>query len=458
MLKRVLCVLAIAALLLGSIPAVAEGVTITFAQQQVTDEESVAFLESLTKEYEGLSGNTIKFEAIPSADYRTWITTQFTAGTGPSVYTGILYDATSDYNKGWIKNFADLYEAESPYDPGQAWKETLPESILERMYISPENETPGYPTSTSVVRIFCNAELFAQAGVEVPATWADFMEVCQKLLDAGIVPFAFPNATISDLSWLWFNNSVSSQLNSELRKALDESGNGYVELNEMCKGMIEGAWTFDVPQLKEGYALMKNFSQYWTSDYNSLDRTTAIEMFLRGDTAMVQALSGDLRMIDEMAEFDYVVTPVPVITEETSEYAQNMSVVLGGQPDIIYSINAGLEGAELEAAIDFVQWMSSPDVQARYATTIYRIPLAVSIDLPENLSGFIITEDQLRLAYYTGINEQIRNYFHRAGQEFLEDKISVDEMCEILNQSYTEVLTQIAEENGWNADNNYMIH
>lgn len=435
----------------------AEGVELVFAQEQVTDEQSIAFLETLLEEYHQQSGNTVKFEAIPDSDYRTWLTTQFTAGTGPAVYTGILHDATSDYNKGWITNFSDLYESESKYDSGRSWKETLPESILERMYISPEKEVPGYPTSTSVVRIFCNADIMKEVGVETPQTWEQFMEVCDKLKQAGHVPFAFPNATIADLSWLWFNNSVSSQMNSGLLPKVDISGNGFAELNEMAKAMAEGTWNFDVPELKAGYELMKDFSQYWSSDYNSLDRTSAIEMFLRGDAVMLQALSGDLRMIDEMAEFEYIVMPVPVITSETSEYAQGKSVVLGGQPNVIYSINANLSEEEMAAAVDFVQWMSSPDVQARYATEIYRIPLSTSVELPEKLKGFTITEDQLRLNYYAGINEQIRNYFHRAGQQYLEGTIGVDELCSILNQSYTEVLAGIAEENGWNAENNYQI-
>ena len=56
------------------------------------------------------------------------------------------------------------------------------------------------------------------------------MDVCQKLKDADITPFAFPNATIGDLSWLWFNNSVCSQMDPGIVDELDVSGNGYVEL------------------------------------------------------------------------------------------------------------------------------------------------------------------------------------------------------------------------------------
>ena len=41
------------------------------------------------------------------------------------------------------------------------------------------------------------------------------MDVCQKLKSRND-SFAFPNASKDDLSWLWFNNSVCSQLNNDL--------------------------------------------------------------------------------------------------------------------------------------------------------------------------------------------------------------------------------------------------
>lgn len=441
----------------GDETAAPSDVSLVYAQQHVTDEAAMDAIQKALDDYSAETGVAVRMEAVPEADYRTWLTTQFTAGTGPDVYNAIIYDATTDYHKGWLYNFADLYEAESKYDTGKPWKDTLPESILERMYITPEGEIPGYPTYTSVVRIFCNMDLFAAAGVEQPGNWAEFMEVCAKLQDAETIPFAFPNATIADLSWLWFNNSVSSQLNNQIIATADVSGNGFIELNEICKAVDDGQLDFTAPELKAGFELMKDFSQYWTSDYNSLDRTTAIEMFLRGETAMIQALSGDLRMIDELAEFNYAVMPVPVVTKETSEYAMEKSVVLGGQPDGILCINGANDGAQLDASIDFVQYIASPVQQALFAQEIFRIPLATSVELPSNLEGFVITEEPLRLGYYTGVNEQIRNYFHRAGQQYLEGSIELDAMCDILNESYREVLSGIMTENDWSAENNYKI-
>lgn len=431
---------------------------LVFAQDLDVNEKANKVMNEVLKDYTKKTGVEIQFESLPSADYRTWLTTQFSADKGPDVYSGIIYDMTTDYQKGQLYNFKDLMKEESPYDKGKNWEDTLPDYIRERMYIT-DKDVPGYPTATSVVRIFCNKDAFKKAGAKIPQTWAEFMDACAKLKKSGITPFAFPNATIDDLSWLWFNNSLCSQLDSKIVKELDVSGNGYVELNEICKGMDEGKIDFTDPQLTDAFKLMKDFSKYWTSDYNGLTSKTAQETFARGDAAMVQAMSTDLDNIDSMVgkAFDYVVIPVPTVTKETNAEALGKSVILGGQPDIIYGVNKGLEknDKKLKAAIDFAQYMASPEVELKFAKEISRIPLSASVKLPERLAGFKITEEPLRMPFFTGINEKLRNYFQRAGQEYLSGSIDVKELADTMNKSYKEVLGEVKTENGWTADNNY---
>ena len=457
-LSAAMCVGLAAGMLAGTEAKADEGVTLVFAQDLDTNEKANAVMNEILTEYTEKTGTQIQFESLPSADYRTWLMTQFSAGQGSDVYTGIIYDMTQDYQAGYLTNFIDIYEEESAYDPGKPWKETLPEYISEQMYIS-EDAVPGYPTATSVVRIFYNKDMLEAAGAEIPETWAEFMDTCQKLKDAGNIPFAFPNATIDDLSWLWFSNSICSQIDHEMVDTLDVSGNGYVELAEMCKGLDEGKIDFTDEKLTACFELMKEFSQYWTSDYNGLDQQTAIEMFARGEVAMVQAMSISLENIESIVgdSFEYGVMPVPVITTETNENAMGKSVILGGQPDIIFGMNKALEEDETKyaAALDFVQYMASPEVQARLAEEICRIPLATTVELPDRLAGFTITEEPLRMPWFTGVNEKWRNYFHRSGQEYLSDSITVEEFGETLNESYAEVIAEVEAENGWSADNNY---
>lgn len=437
------------------------GVTLVFAQDLTNkDEKANTLTDEIIKEWEAKTGATVQFEKQPT-DYRVWLTTQFTANQGPDVYTGILYDITSDYETGYLYNFKELYEQENPYDPGQPWKETLPESILERMYLT-NGDIPGYPSSTSVVRIFYNKTLFDQVGAEVPETWEDFMDVCRKLKDGGITPFGFPNASKEDLSWLWFNNSVCGQLNNELVAKADVSGNGFIELNEMVKSFDEKALDFTTAPIKESFELMKEFSQYWTSDYNGLDQQTAIDMFIRGDVAMVQAMSTNLSSVSVNVgdSFEYGVMPIPVITNETSEYAMNKSVILGGQPDIIFAINKACESdpKKLAAAIDFAQYMSSAEVQKKFAEGIYRIPLSTKTELPESLSGFIITEEPLRMPYYTGVNNELRDFFCRGGQMYLEGSYDTEAFAGYVQESFATVFETIKAENDWSADNNYGLN
>lgn len=435
------------------------GVELVFAQDLATDETSNVVTDEVIKAWEDKTGAVIRFERHPT-DYRVWLTTQFTANQGPDVYTGIIYDITSDYESDYLYNFKDLYDQESPYDPGQTWKDTLPVPILERMYLT-DNDVPGYPTSTSVVRIFYNETLFKKEGLEAPATWEEFMEVCRKLKESGTVPFAFPNASKDDLSWLWFNNSVCSQLNDGLVSQLDESGNGYVELNEMVKGFDEGTLDFTSDSIKESFDLMKEFSQYWTSDYNGLDQKTAIEMFIRGEVAMVQAMSTQLAGIIENVgdSFDFGVMAIPAITKATSENAMEKSVILGGQPANIFAINKSCEAdpKKLAAAIDFVQYMSSPEVQKRFMETVNRIPLSKSTQLTDRLSGFIITEEPLRVPYYTGVNNELRDFFCRGGQMYLEGTYDTDSFAQYVQESFASVFNTIKAEKGWGPDNNYGI-
>lgn len=51
------------------------------------------------------------------------------------------------------------------------------------------------PYQPNVFAFFYNKDLFEQAGVEKePTTWAEFLEVCQKLKDAGITPMTMDDA------------------------------------------------------------------------------------------------------------------------------------------------------------------------------------------------------------------------------------------------------------------------
>ena len=91
--------------LFTGVNAKADGVKLVFAQDLDTGEKANNVMNEILSEYTEKTGTEIQFESLPSADYRTWLMTQFAADQGPDVYTGIIYDMSSDYQSGYLSNF-----------------------------------------------------------------------------------------------------------------------------------------------------------------------------------------------------------------------------------------------------------------------------------------------------------------------------------------------------------------
>lgn len=55
-----------------------------------------------------------------------------------------------------------------------------------------DGKTYALPLSQNYMAIFYNGDIFEQVGItELPTTWDELMAVCDKLVAAGITPFAF---------------------------------------------------------------------------------------------------------------------------------------------------------------------------------------------------------------------------------------------------------------------------
>ncbi|MFT4050624.1 MAG: extracellular solute-binding protein [Microbacterium sp.] len=75
-----------------------------------------------------------------------------------------------------------------------------------------EGRTSALPYSVMAASVIYNKEIFAEQGLEVPETWDELIEVCEKLEAAGITPFY---GTFKD-SWTimqgWYDYAVGGSL------------------------------------------------------------------------------------------------------------------------------------------------------------------------------------------------------------------------------------------------------
>lgn len=370
------------------------------------------------------------------------------------VYVGSFSELEERYKKGQLCNLYPYMEKKSPYIDSATWGAELPDEIRDRLQVY-KREIPGYPAARTVVRIFCNEELFKKAGVELPDTWSELMEACKKFSGQGIQPFALPESSADSLAWQWLVNSLCNQTDSNLSELLDETEDHYVELAEVCKGLDKGMFDFSRPQIQAALECMKDFCACCLNQGKNINDEEALALFDRGDAAMVLGTNEDMESME--GDFSRRAIPIPAVTQDTSEYASGTKVLAGGETDWLYGVNSSLiENEEkLNASVDFIQYMTSVAVQEKMAVEAGLLPSAKNAEFPENMKDFRAAEEPMRMSYFTGLDEQNRNEMWKYIKEYLTGKTELAILTEKLNQSCQKAAQRIREENGWTLVNNY---
>ncbi|MFV0399104.1 MAG: ABC transporter substrate-binding protein [Oscillospiraceae bacterium] len=127
------------------------------------------------------------------------------------------------------------------------------------------------PLGLNVEGFWYNKALFEQAGItEVPETWDEFMDVCQKLVDAGIVPIVQGGSD----SW-----PMTRVLNAYMVRSVG---------NDAVKDVIDGGASFNDPQYVAAAQMFADMAQkqYFSVGMTTIDPNTASSMLMNGQAAM----------------------------------------------------------------------------------------------------------------------------------------------------------------------------
>lgn len=116
-------------------------------------------------------------------------------GLQPALDSGLqidLFDEDIDrVNKTWANYLYDL----TPMVEESGYDKTGFAATLEAAKSQGGGKYMSLPYQPFIFNMFYNKQLFAQAGVsELPATWDEFLGLCEKLKAAGIIPMTFDDA------------------------------------------------------------------------------------------------------------------------------------------------------------------------------------------------------------------------------------------------------------------------
>ncbi len=328
--------------------AAAEPVTITWWHITTKDPGLTEF-QKMADDYMAMHPNvTIEITILENEAFKTKLTTVMQSGDVPDIFqswgSGGMIEQV---DAGLLKDVTADLEGE--------WGDSL--GALDAFAVN--GKSYGVPWDMGAVTFWYNKDLFAQAGVEVPTTWSEFLAACETLKAAGITPISVGEGD------KWPGMHIWAYLVSRIGGA--EAFAAAADSSDARTGSFE-----DEAFVQAGYELKKLVDGgYFQEGFLGASHDDMQAAFGNGKAAMllggqwsptVQAAnSADTLGVKNLGMFNF-----PAVEGG----AGLVTDIVGGGNGYAIGVNAEPE------AIDFVKYLTNLDNQKVVAATNMGIPVA----------------------------------------------------------------------------------
>lgn len=348
MKKRVLAIMMAITLAAGSLAGCSGGGKSVTSQKDVVikvfsrysnDTPTEKYYRQKVEEFSEMdNGITVEVDNIATeADYIDKLRTSFANGDVPNVFIEYGGSRCRDYLE------ADALVDLKPYleENDNEWRDQFYDSMWAATEYEGYEGTYAVPFGSYFILMYYNKELFEQAGVQPPETLDELMEVSKKLKEKGILPFQIGGKEPYRFGHL-NNNLIIKTLGID---AVDQLASR--ELTYNSDEMIQ-TYQFIVDMLENGYL---------GEDILDTDATAENVAFTEGKAAM--HYDGTWFAANEVTGTDIYnkvgVMPFPYGDETCKDYAQ------GGAADLFYVSKLNKSEEEIEASIEFLKFVTSPE-------------------------------------------------------------------------------------------------
>ena len=322
----------------------ADGDSITFTTW-ASESEQAAF-ESLITDFEAANdGASVELNVVPYDQMFSNIDAQLSSGEAPDVFR-VDYGNLGVYSsQGQLLDLTDRIDEFDSFTP--AFQEA----------VSFEGTPYGVPHQTDVSALLVNTELLAAAGVtDIPTTaadawtWAEFADVSAKLrasLPAEQYPFAANwqlGGTPRWLSWLFEADGALLEEDGTTPAIDSEAG---AKALDFTKSFFENDWVPPTSSVKSA--------------------TYADSFFTEQSVAMSFVGSFLVPDVDNLADFEWAATPMPVDARGATD--------LGGN-----ALVATAETDNADLATEFLAFMTEAENMAEFCAATNELPTRTDID------------------------------------------------------------------------------
>ena len=294
-------------------------------------------VEGFNKEYEGKIH--INVDGVAGEGVQEKLKTDAAGGTMPDLFP--LYADASRFN---LIADAEVAVDLTPYvgENPELWDRIDKDSAA--AYTDDEGRLLGMPYARSYIGIYYNMDMLKQAGVsEVPKTWDEYFDTCQKLKDKGIAP----NALMTG------ENSWTTML--MLTFALGSTEEGQKWLMESTPDTAD----FTDPTVIEAIGkVQKMLGEYATPDAVGASSAVAQNNFLNGQAAII---SNGPWMITQINSTDTAMEGL----SENVKYAVGPNNSVCRVENMAYGIGS-TEPEKIEAAFEVLKYLARDEVYAEF--------------------------------------------------------------------------------------------
>ena len=317
--------------------AYADDVTLTlWSIATESDSSHQAFVDAIAAFEAAHPGVKIEHVTTENEAYKTKIKAAMSSGEG-------LPDIFFTWGMGFLGEFVNagrVYCVDSEYEN---YKAELPEAMT--VNVRYDNKMYGVPYTMSLITLYANMDLLAEAGyTEIPATYEDMMACCEALKAKGIIPFGVAGKE----KWCLSEYVEPLVIKSIGGQKLRDMYNGVTSWND--PGVIKAIEAFQ--------SMVDN--GYFDPSANALSNDEVKNNFIAGKTAFYQNGSWNNKDIGEQAQFNVKAGTFPVLDDSIPLYS-----MIGG-PNNTLAVTESSKNKDLavEAAFFLAKFMSDADYKS----------------------------------------------------------------------------------------------
>lgn len=287
------------------------------------------------------------------------------------IRTGIASGEPCDvYNyvpQNTVANFGDMALDLAPYfEADPEWKAQFNAADL-AAGTTEDGKMLNVPWELNFSVILANKAALEEVIGEIPASWtyAEFLDACQKIKDAGYWPFA--NATDNNRADWLFRNAMLSETVTAGTNA------------EYAKGELSYLGEEATKALENVKALYDNEYMYPGAGAVTAKNDEIKAAFYQGDLLMMSEIAAGAKVTAAEADFEVVAIAWPSSNTEAA--------ILGGFNGFFIPANC----ANPDAAVEVLKAFTSAEIQAIHASEGY-IPANVNVEVEDEFVKTVVAQ------------------------------------------------------------------